>query len=186
METTEPIIDSEMSFEEAVAGREFPKEIRENLALVEVQYVSFDGLVHQGQLVVHRDLADDVRVRFVELLFIRFPIEKVIPIVAYDWDDEASMQDNNTSAFNYRAIYPITKLSNHSTGRAIDINPKLNPCTASNGVIQPLGGVYDVTVSGTLVASNKAVAVFVANGWTWLGARARKDWQHFEKGMQQQ
>jgi peptidoglycan L-alanyl-D-glutamate endopeptidase CwlK len=186
MESTLPIIDSAMSFEEAVAGREFPSEISASLALVDVQHIGFDGYLHQGQLIVHRDLADEVKHRFAELLDIRFPIEKVIPIVKYDWDDEASMQDNNTSAFNYRVIFNTDRLSHHSRGRAIDINPKLNPCTASNGMIQPRGGVYDVDVPGTLLASSKAVAIFVANGWTWLGGRSRKDWQHFEKDTQQQ
>jgi peptidoglycan L-alanyl-D-glutamate endopeptidase CwlK len=174
-----------MSFEEAVAGREFPSEIRASLALVDIQHIGFDGCLHQGQLIVHRDLADEVKQRFAELLAIRFPIEKVIPIVKYDWDDEASMQDNNTSAFNYRVIFNIDRLSHHSRGCAIDINPKLNPCTSSNGIIQPRGGVYDVDVPGTLLASSKAVAVFVATGWTWLGGRSRKDWQHFEKDTQQ-
>ncbi len=33
-----------------------------------------------------------------------YPITKVVPIVAYEWDDDASIADNNTSAFNYRHV----------------------------------------------------------------------------------
>jgi len=178
------LVDSAMSFEEAVEGSKAPVAILVSLTLVDVRYISFDGLLHKGQLVVHRDLEDDVRARFEDLLASNFPIEKVIPIIKYGWDDEASMQDNNTSCFNYRAIYPITRISNHSYGRAIDINPKLNPCLASNGVIQPLGAVYDVTKPGTFVNGNEAVNIFIFNGWTWGGSWTRPDWQHFEKDTQ--
>lgn len=46
------------------------------------------------------------------------------PIENFKGDDDASMVANNTSAFNCRFITGKTGVySNHSWGRAIDINP---------------------------------------------------------------
>ena len=181
-----PIIDSAMSFEEAIAGITIPAEILENLALVDVQYVSFDGLLHQGQLIIHKELAEDVKERFAELLALHFPIQKIIPIVQYGWDDIASMEDNNSSGFNYRVILGTDRLSNHSYGRAIDINTSTNPYNAIDGSILPKGAVYDVTEPGTFVADSSAVGVFTSYGWTWGGSWTEPDWQHFEKGRPRQ
>ncbi len=181
-----PIIDSDMNFEEAISGITFPDVIRESLAIVNVQYVSFDEQIHQGQLVVHRDLAEDVKERFAELLKIHFPIQKVIPIVYYGWDDEASMADNNTSGFNYRVILNTDRLSNHSFGRAIDINPAINPYNTNDGSVVPRGAIYDVKRPGTFIARTKAVSIFTSKGWEWGGSWTRPDWQHFEKGTQPQ
>ena len=116
-----------MTFDEALVGKEIPDEIRENLTIIDVPYFSFKGKTQNGQLVVHTELAADVKQIFKELLEIRFPIERMVPAVGYDWDDDKSMADNNTSAFNYRLIYGTNRLSNHSYGRAIDINPVQNP-----------------------------------------------------------
>ncbi|HQN26006.1 MAG TPA: hypothetical protein PKX61_06265, partial [Syntrophales bacterium] len=56
-----PLVDSAMSFPEAVAGAQAPPEALAPLSLVDVRYWAFDGRLHAGQLVVHRDLAADVR-----------------------------------------------------------------------------------------------------------------------------
>lgn len=45
----------------------------------------------------------------------------------YDADDEASMSDNNSSAFNFRFISHTTKISKHGLGMAVDINTLYNP-----------------------------------------------------------
>jgi len=119
---------------------------------------------------------------FGDLLKQEFPIDKMIPIAAYNWDDEASMQDNNTSAFNYRSIIATDTLSKHSFGRALDINPKLNPYYAYDGEVYPKGARYDSALPGTLVDGSSAVRTFTERGWQWLGSRERhQDYQHFEK-----
>ena len=56
----EIIIDSAMSFSEAVEGTTAPEEIILSMSLVDVFYYSFDGKKHQGQIVVNKDLEDDV------------------------------------------------------------------------------------------------------------------------------
>jgi peptidoglycan L-alanyl-D-glutamate endopeptidase CwlK len=177
-------IDSAMNLQESLEGLEIPEEIRDTLALVDVQYYSFDDKLHQGQIVIHQDLANDLRSIFKEILEMRFPIQQVVPIVAYDWDDLVSMGDyNNTSAFNYRFIYGTTELSNHSHGRALDINPRTNPYTTRLGTIIPEGAVYDPSRPGTITADSEIVKIFLSYGWEWGGnwEETRRDWQHFQK-----
>lgn len=73
---------------------------RENLRYIHVLHVGFDNQVHEGELVVNKDIADDVLEIFKELYESGYQIEKVRLVDEYDADDEASMSDNNSSAFN--------------------------------------------------------------------------------------
>jgi peptidoglycan LD-endopeptidase CwlK len=169
-----------MSLDEALVGKEIPKDIRNTLTLVTVPYFSFDTQICKGQLVVHIALAEEVREIFTSLYEMRFPIERMTPIVAYGWDDSLSMRENNTSAFNYRFIACTDRLSNHAHGRALDINPMQNPYTQRDGVVVPSGARYDPTQPGTVTP--EIAAIFKTYGWTWGGEwEANKDWQHFEK-----
>lgn len=100
---------------------------RENLRYIHVLHVGFDNQVHEGELVVNKDIADDVLEIFKELYESEYQIEKVRLIDEYDADDEASMSDNNSSAFNFRFISHTTKISKHGMGMAVDINTLYNP-----------------------------------------------------------
>jgi len=119
----EIIIDSQMSFEEAIEGTKAPNDDISNLVLLDVVYYSIDDKLHRGQLIIHKEVKVDIEEIFRLILQNKFPIMKVVPIVKYKWSDDASMEDNNTSAFNYRNIAGTNRLSNHSYGKAIDINP---------------------------------------------------------------
>jgi len=175
------IIDSDYTLEEALSGIKMPAEIKKSLVLIEVQYYSFDKNIHQGQLVVNKDLSSDMTEIFKKIKEEKFPIAKVIPIVHYNWDDEKSMKDNNTSAFNYRLIAGTGKLSNHSFGTAIDINPLFNPYIRSD-LRQPEGSEYNPERAGTITANSFLVKEFKQLGWRWGGDwKDRKDYQHFEK-----
>ena len=171
-----------MTFEESLHETQAPKEVQDNLALLTLPFSSFSGTEETGQLLVHRALAEDVQGIFKELFLMRFPIEKMVPIVAYDWDDEASMQDNNTSSFNYRPIMGTERLSNHSWGFAVDINPRTNPYFARDGKVYPLGATYDTNAMGAITSEGPVVALFKRYGWDWGGDwTSVKDYQHFEK-----
>ncbi|HSW53638.1 MAG TPA: M15 family metallopeptidase [Ignavibacteriaceae bacterium] len=177
------VIDSDVTFEEAVAGISIPQSILENLRLVDVYYYGFDEKIHKGQLVVHKDVVLDVIEIFELIRESRFPIGKVVPISKYGWSDEKSMQDNNTSAFNYRFISGSRVISNHAAGLAIDINPALNPYI-KNGHSLPENCVYDTTKVGTISASSELVKEFKQRGWEWGGDwKSLKDYQHFEKKL---
>lgn len=173
-----------MTLEEALIGIEIPPEIKATLAIISVPYTTFDNTTKEGQLVVHTDLAEEIREIFDILHQNKFPIHKIVPAAAYNWNDEASMADNNTSAFNYRRIVGTDRLSNHSHGCAIDINPLQNPYFARDGKIYPNGSTYDRAVRGTITAEGIVVRSFKERGWTWLGERTQNpDYQHFEKPL---
>lgn len=178
----EIIMDSSMSFSEAIEGTTAPEEIVDSLALVDVLYYSFDGRKHQGQIIVNRELEDDVYELFNFIEKILFPVEKVVPIVAYQWNDHNSMADNNSSSFNFRVIEGTTKLSMHSLGKAVDINPVQNPVIYPNGIIVPEGAKYLPENRGTFTANNAIVQEFIRRGWHWGGNFDQpKDYHHFEK-----
>lgn len=185
----DPIVDSAMTREEALAGLDpgCPAEIRDRQVVVDLLYDSFDRKIHRGQLVVDRDLEQDVRRAFQAALESKFPIQSVIPIsdprFRKDgrWSDDLSMAANNTSAFNYRTIAGSARLSNHATGRAIDVNPRQNPYLKGL-VVQPPGATYEPNAEGALTAEQPFVAAFLHRGWSWGGRwKALKDYQHLEK-----
>jgi hypothetical protein len=102
-------------------------------------------------------------------------------------EDELSMRDNNTSAFNCRAIPGSGAWSQHAYGRDVDINPLLNPSLGSSSGLEPATAeeYLDRTrdVAGMLRADSPAVAAFLDRGWSWGGAwRDPVDYQHFERG----
>lgn len=174
--------------------------IRDHLRAVEVTYYGFTdssciavdtARLHLGVLLVHACVADEVRAIFEGLRLDRFPIAKVVPVNRYGlnadstgWNDEASMADNNTSAFNYRGKSHVPETSKHAQGIAIDINPLLNPLVKEgpHGVIrEPAGGRYDPSRPGTLTRA-RILKHLAPHGWTWGGRWQRpQDHQHIEK-----
>ncbi len=176
------IVDSDFSFSDAIAGTNAPLEIIDRLSIVDVCYYSFDGLRHQGQIIIDRELEDDTSDIFDLIEKLKFPIGHAIPIVVYNWQDGESMAANNTSGFNFRVIEGTTKLSLHSFGRAIDINPVQNPVIYPHGVIAPEGAVYKPQKTGTFSAGHPIVEEFLKRGWHWGGNFDQpKDYHHFEK-----
>ena len=175
------IIDSHITLGESLKGKEIPNTNTKNLRIINVEYYSFDNRLHMGQVVIHKDLAGDIKEIFTLIKEKKFPIKKVIPIKNYNWSDEASMKDNNTSAFNYRVISGTRTFSTHALGRAIDINPFLNP-QIKNGKISPEGASYNKYKRGTITANSWLTHEFYKRGWRWGGSwKFTKDYQHFEK-----
>ncbi len=100
----------------------------DRLAVVRFPYVDFDGRHHDdGELMVLAAIAPEVGQLFRRLYRRGFPLAQARPIEHYRGDDIASMQDNNTSAFNNRPITGGGPPSLHAYGLAIDINPLQNP-----------------------------------------------------------
>ncbi|WP_307787488.1 M15 family metallopeptidase [Mycolicibacterium sp. S2-37] len=156
------------------------------LRRVESTYLGFDGETHRGALVVHEDLVAEVIDILEELYALRYPITKMRTVDEYpNAEDELSMADNNTSAFNCRGIPGSSSWSEHAYGRAIDVNPLLNPYIDGAGRVEPANaGPYvdrSRTDPGMLHAGDPAVQVFLSRGWRWGGDwRSPKDYQHFE------
>ena len=181
------IVDSDISLKESLSGTKAPKEVLDSLTLLNVKYYSFDGRIHKGQIVINNSVKTDVKKLFKKAKRIQFPIKKVIPIVQYNWSDDSSMNDNNTSSFNYRLVAHTTRVSNHSFGRAIDINPFTNPAVHPDGLMEPRNARYDPDTIGALNPQNKLVILMLSHGWEWGGTsywfkiKGYQDYQHIQK-----
>lgn len=162
---------------------------REDLRYVHVRHMGFDGEVKDGELVVNKAIADDVLAIFEELYKADYPIEKVRLVDEYDADDEASMSDNNSSAFNFRFISHTTRISRHGLGMAVDINTRYNPYVKTvDGKlsIEPANGADYVDRSKDfphkIDHEDLCYKLFKEHGFTWGGDWTHsKDYQHFER-----
>jgi hypothetical protein len=157
------------------------------LRRVEINHIGFDGQTHRGELIVSEDIVVEVIAIFEQLDRLRYPIEKIRTVDRYPGaDDELSMEDNNTSAFNCRDIPGTGRWSQHAYGRAIDLNPLLNPYIGGAGAFQPKNAGPYLDRSridpGLLHDGDPAVHVFTDRGWRWGGYwRTPIDLQHFER-----
>lgn len=161
-----------------------PVEI-DDLRIIEMPHVGFDGEIHQGELMVHEDIARDVVEVFRELFRVGFPIRRMELVEKYGGSDDASMAADNTSCFNHRPIERAPeRTSNHSYGKAIDINTVENPYVLDSTVLPPIGSDYldrsDVR-PGMIVDGDAVVRAFAERGFEWGGHwTTLKDYQHFE------
>ncbi|MEL7600922.1 MAG: M15 family metallopeptidase [Proteiniphilum sp.] len=174
------VIDASFTFEEAIAGTKAPQQIIDQLILFDVFYLSTDGVIHQGQILTNKEIASDIVHMFRFMLREGFVVEKVIPVVRYNWNDTLSMADNNSYSFCYRNI----SYSRHATGMAIDINPRFNPLRWKKGGQPnfPAGAVQDTTVNGTLYPGHPVVKEFLKREFRWGHTFSKfYDDHHFEK-----
>lgn len=100
---------------------------RNELVYIKVLHYDYKGKVRVGELIANEKIAEDLLWIFQKLFENKYQIEKMVLIDNYGADDDASVNDNNTSCFNYRNVTDSTELSNHAEGYAIDINPLQNP-----------------------------------------------------------
>jgi len=158
-----------------------------SLRRVELDYLGFDGGTHRGQLVVNTGVVDDVIAIFGDLQRLRYPIESIRTVDRYTRaQDELSMEDNNTSAFNCRPLPGSAAWSLHAYGRAIDINPLVNPYVDAAGDLQPATAARYLDRRrddlGLLHVGDAAVRAFTSRGWRWGGDWSNPiDYQHFER-----
>ena len=163
---------------------------RSDLRYLRLSHYDAEGHEHVGELVCNKKIANDLKEIFQELYLRKFPIERMQLIDDYGADDERSMQANNTSCFNFRSIAGSQKLSKHSQGMAIDINPLYNPCVKHRKdgtvVVQPSTArrYADRTKPSPYLIKkgDPCHRLFLNRGFTWGGAwRSLKDYQHFER-----
>jgi hypothetical protein len=161
------------------------------LRAVTVNHRDFSGGYRRGTIVVERRYADDVAAAFSNAFRQRFPIRSMIPIDAY-YDggrrsgvqaDIASMAADNTSGFNCRGVVGHPKrMSAHSVGNAIDVNPRENPYV-TGGTVYPKGSSSYLNRSnrrpGMLYSSGAIVKTLRGYGWVW-GASIR-DYHHLSR-----
>lgn len=173
------------------AEAEFTPEITlDELRYVHILHYDFDGDPAEGELICNEYIAQDLVEIFYELYHNEYRLERVLLIDEYDGDDIASMEDNNTSCFNYRVVAGSSSLSRHAYGLAVDVNPLYNPY-----VTYSKDGSRNVSpVSGESYADRTAAfpykideedlcyKLFIQHGFTWGGSwNHSKDYQHFQK-----
>lgn len=156
---------------------------------VVVQYIDFSNNTQTGELIVNEKIAQDTVDIFKELYLASYPIEKIKLIDEYDANDELSMEDNNTSCFNYRTVDGKTTLSDHSYGLAIDINPLYNPYVRTDmgdrNVLPVNGTAYadrSISFPYKIIKNDVCYNAFVSRGFKWGGEwNSPIDYQHFYK-----
>lgn len=164
-----------------------------DLRYVKVLHCNAEGKPQLGELLCHKNIATDLVDIFKNLYKAHYRIERMILIDAYGADDERSMSANNTTCFNFRYVAGTQRLSNHSKGCAIDINPLYNPYVkrSKNGVlhVSPASARPFADRSKKFAykidTTDLCYREFIRHGFVWGGAWKRsKDYQHFEKKIE--
>jgi len=177
----EVIVDCHYTLSEAIAGSKAPERVLRQLKLIDVQYYSTDGKIHKGQVLTNKKIAQKIENIFRFIFVSKFLVAHAIPIVKYKWNDDLSMQANNTYSFCYRDI----SYSRHAFGMAIDINPYFNPerwkAGYENRIDKPIGAHYDPKQPGTFYRMHPVVQQFKKQGFRWGHSfTAKYDDHHFE------
>src|SRR4029079_2394007 len=173
-----------------------------DLRLLRIGYWGFDGRPRVGRMIVAATAVTPVRRAFAELFRSRFPIRRLRtpaalcrqrlpirrmrPVDDYGASDYASIEADNTSAFNCRLATGSSRFSEHAYGRAVDVNPIENPYVYPNGAtVHAASRPYlDRSRHRTGMAYHGGVLVraFAAAGWPWGGdwrPPSATDYQHF-------
>ena len=153
------------------------------LALVRILHWNEKQEIQWGEIIVFAEQAANLVAVFAALYRHQFPMTSVKPMYLYEGSDDASMADNNTSAFNCRKVKNSARFSEHSYGQAVDINPRWNPWVKGSRVDPPTGKPYvdrSQNLPGMIKPDDLVVRSFREIGWKWGGTWRRvKDYQHF-------
>lgn len=185
------------SIQEQMIGISYPAEEQDNISFNELSYLNvlyynFDNEVQTGEIVCNKAIALDLLEIFEELYRNNYQIEEIALIDKYHGDDNLSMENNNTSCFNYRMVEASDHLSKHATGMAIDINPFYNPYVVfdKNGsgepTILPKGSEpyadRNKSFPYKIDENDLCYKLFIEHCFTWGGNwNSSKDYQHFQK-----
>ncbi len=160
------------------------------LRLVTVSHWGFDGRVHEGQLVVNRDVAAPLTKVFRRLYQLRFPIRHMRLDDMYGPRRARPRDDDVTGSFRCRQSVPSPcvggsasgRWSNHAYGHAIDLNPVENPYVGCGAVRDPRSRPYvDRSRLRKGMVTPAVVRAFRSVGWGWGGSWSgeTKDYMHF-------
>lgn len=164
------------------------------LPLSELRYLRLlhydaEGNIALGEMICNRSISDDLLYIFRTLFDSHYRIERIILVDEYGADDNRSMVDNNSSAFNFRFISGTTRLSRHSLGLAVDINPLYNPYVRQSDerlIVDPIESMEYVDRTKSfpykIDTTDLCYKLFKSRGFEWGGEwHSLKDYQHFEK-----
>lgn len=172
----------------------------EHIQLDELRYLkllhyNYSHKIQVGELIVNEKIAKDCREIFQELFSQQYEIASMCLIDKF-WtgdsvdSDTNSIENNNTSAFNYRVVPDTDRLSNHAAGFAIDVNPLQNPYVKYNNdgsfakYYKDMEKYTDRKQKEKHMITHDDICyqIFAKHGFTWGGDwNNSKDYQHFEK-----
>ena len=157
----------------------------DELRYLTLYHYDYDGNIKQGEMVCNQAIAHDLLCIFKALFAEAYPIYSIRLVDDFDADDEASMEANNTSCFNYRTMAGSRRISKHAIGLAVDVNPLQNPCI-KHGRVHPAAAEEYVDRTKDfphkIDRDDYCKKVFTSHGFSWGGSWAgSKDYQHFEK-----
>lgn len=157
----------------------------QSLRYLRLSYVDFEGNDQNGELVCNKQIAKDLLDIFRALYLARYPIRSIRLIDDFGGSDDASMEADNTSCFNYRPVSGGSSLSKHALGLAVDVNPLENPYVKGNTVLPGNAAPYVDRAQSfphKIDQNDLCYELFTAHGFKWGGSwRSLKDFQHFEK-----
>ncbi len=188
---------------DAVYNRIIGKSYRENndIGLGDLRYLkmlhfNFDDEVQVGEMITNEVIAAEVIDIFYNLFLNRYQICSMYLVDEF-WtgdgveSDDASIEADNTSCFNYRRATDAENLSRHAFGMAIDLNPYENPF-----IYVHADGTFSCDHEGSyayidnrssdmphvITHEDLAYRLFTAHGFTWGGDWSSPiDYQHFVK-----
>lgn len=200
--TAEPISDKVFQRMNGKSYQDNPNITREELRYLKVLHYNFNHQIQVGELVVNQAIAQDCLDIFRELYDKQYEINSIYLVDRYyngtepknDINSEAadynSINDNNTSGFNYRLVAGTDVMSAHAMGLSIDINPLQNPSVALDENGQLSNKYKDIQVYADrsqmkphmIVEGDDCYNAFVKRGFIWGGEwSGPTDYQHFEK-----
>jgi D-alanyl-D-alanine carboxypeptidase len=161
-----------------------------DLRLLTVTHWGFDGRQHTGQLVVNRDVAQQLTKVFKRLHELRFPIRHMRLDDMYGPRRARPADGDITGSFRCRQAVPSPCVggsgsgswSNHAYGHAIDINPVENPYVGCGQTRDPASVRYmDRSRLRKGMITPAVVRAFRSIGWGWGGEWSgdTKDYMHF-------
>lgn len=160
----------------------------QDLSYIHVLHKDLEGNTLEGEMICNAYIANDLLEIFEELYKANYSIEKIRLIDDYDADDEKSMEDNNSSCFNFRFVSHTSQISKHGLGLAVDINTLYNPYIKklnNKTIVEPVTAkAYtnrDRNFTYKIVKNDLCYNLFTSHGFEWGGDwKNRKDYQHFE------
>ena len=157
----------------------------DDLRLLRVLHWTDTGSVQWGEVIVTERVVSDASNVFQDLYADRFPIHSLKPALHYQGSDEASMADNNSSAFNCRKVKGSSRWSEHSFGESIDINPLWNPWVKGERIYPKNARDFALRTQdqpGMIKQGDRIVEIFEEYGWRWGSQKTGvSDYQHFSR-----
>src|SRR4051794_1842702 len=153
------------------------------LRYLRISHYRFDGRVAIGSMVANASAVRPLRRAFASLYSSRFPIRRMRLVDDYGGRDYASIEADNTSAFNCRRATGQSRWSQHAYGLAVDVNPIENPYVANGRTSHRASRRYldrSRHRRGMAYARGALVRAFERIGWGWGGTWSNPtDYQHF-------